>query len=119
MMFTLRIYFLGLIAFVPSQEGDRMTALIVNVRDAYHATNGTEFPPHFPALLAPAGKCQGECSEGLQDVANHLFDRGPKSSATESLRQLKSFLGEGGPGLSTERRSRSSCPPTRARPGRA
>lgn len=96
MMFTLRIYFLGLIAFVPNQEGDRMTALIVNVRDAYYATDGTRFPPHFPALLAPAGRCQGECSQDLQDVANHLFDRGTRPSATESLRQLQSFLGGGG-----------------------
>lgn len=96
MSFILRIYFLGLIAFVPNEEGDRMTALVVNVRDAYYATDGTRFPPHFPALLAPAGRCQGECIEDLQNVANHLFDRGTISSSPESLRQLKGFLGGGG-----------------------
>ena len=73
MSFILRVYIIGLIAFVPSQDGKRMAVLMVDARDGYHAADGSYFPPHVPMLLARAGSCKGACEADLKAAAGSLL----------------------------------------------
>src|SRR3954454_13818387 len=59
MSFILRIYIIGLMAFVPSQDGRRMAVLMVDARAGYHASDGSVFPSHVPMLVARAASCKG------------------------------------------------------------
>jgi hypothetical protein len=73
MSFILRVYIIGLMAFVPSQDGKRMVVLMVDARDGYHATDGSFFPPHVPMLLARAASCKGDCEADLEAAAGSLL----------------------------------------------
>lgn len=73
MSFILRVYIIGLMAFVPSQDGKRMIVLMVDAGDGYHASDGSYFPPHVPMLLARAGSCKGACEADLEAAAGSLL----------------------------------------------
>ena len=81
MIFTLRIFFIGLIAFVPSQDGKELTVLLVETRPGHVASDGSLIPPHHPMLLARAAECRGHCGidEGIDPLL--LF---PKDSAADA-----------------------------------
>ena len=96
MGFILRIYFIGLMAFVPSQDGKRMAVLLVDARSGYHASDGSYFPPHVPVVLARAASCKGSCDANLEQVARHLFPAGPGASSEELVARLRRALGGGG-----------------------
>lgn len=96
MSFVLKIYFFGMIAFVPNTDGRQMTALVIDARPGFHASDGTAFPSHYPVLLARAGSCKGNCQEDAQRVADHLFGTGTLLNPAFTRGELKKIVGEGG-----------------------
>ncbi len=95
MDFILRIYFIGLIAFVPDSDGQRMTALLVDARHSYIASDGEQVPEHYPMLFARAQNCSGNCHEQDTFLADTVF---PSTlSAGERLTNLQdAVIGGGG-----------------------
>ncbi|HEX7184665.1 MAG TPA: hypothetical protein VF756_22765 [Thermoanaerobaculia bacterium] len=92
MTFILKIFFMGLIAFVPSQDGKELTVLLVETRPGYVASDGSLIAPHHPMLLARAEKCWGHCGidEGIDP---HLLF--PRDSPADAQRYLAAALGNG------------------------
>jgi hypothetical protein len=92
--FILKIYMLGLVAFVPSPDGKQMTVLLVDARGGFQASDGSVFPPHYPILLASAAHCQGDCTREVAKIGPHLYSRTPdpvfpsSPNPSESLRRL-------------------------------
>lgn len=72
-MFTLKIFFLGLIALVPSPDGREVTILLVDGRQGFTASDGTELGTHQAFLVARAGGCQGQCERGDRETAEFFF----------------------------------------------
>jgi len=83
--FILRILFSGLIAFVPSQDGQEVTVLLLNVPGSHHLSDGSELVHHMPLLLSRAGNCTGDCPQRDADVAQFLFADQTLSTAEDSL----------------------------------
>jgi hypothetical protein len=94
MGFLLRIYFIGLIAFVPDPNGQKMTVLLVDGRNPYVASDGVLLPEHHPLLVARAAGCTGDCAGQERAVADVVYaDDQTPAQRTDSLRQA---LGAGG-----------------------
>jgi len=84
--FLLKIFFSGLIVFVPSQQGREVTVLLLNVDHDYQVSDGTVVPHHLPLLLARGGSCMGDCPTRDTAIANFLYsDQLP--TAVDSLEQ--------------------------------
>jgi hypothetical protein len=90
--FILRIFFMGLIAFVPSRDGKELTVLLVETRPGHIASDGSLIVPHQPMLLARAADCWGHC--GIRDagIAGFFF---PQDSSTHANQLLSAALGDG------------------------
>jgi hypothetical protein len=73
MGFILKVYLLGLIAFVPSKDGSQMTILVVDAANGFTTSDGSAFPPHYPVLLASAGNCHPACASEVATIAPHLY----------------------------------------------
>lgn len=73
MGFILKIYLLGLIAFVPSRDGRQMTVLVTDAGQGFTTSDGTAFPPHYPVLLASAASCQGDCTCAVGEIGPHIY----------------------------------------------
>lgn len=85
--FLLRILFSGLIAVIPSQDGQELNILLLDVGHSYHASDGTTLPHHKPMLVARAGSCSGDCPNDDSDVAQYLFSDKSVAAAIEALQQ--------------------------------
>lgn len=92
MTFTLKIFFMGLIAFVPSQDEKELTVLLVETRPGHVASDGSLIAPHHPMLLARAERCWGHCGIDERIDPGLLF---PKDSATDARKYLAAALGNG------------------------
>jgi len=90
MSFILRIFFSGLIAFVPSQDGRELTVLLLNAAHDYQLSDATPLAHHAPLLLARAGSCSGQCPTNDPDVAQLLFSDQDSATALASLGQAVS-----------------------------
>lgn len=85
-MFILRIFFSGLIAFVPSEDGKQLTVLLLNTPHAHHGAVRSGIPEHQPVLLARAGGCKRDCPRSDVSVAPFLYPDAPSAaSAVDSL----------------------------------
>src|SRR5947207_1839596 len=62
MTFILRIFFSGLITFVPTHNGKELTVLLLNGA-----------PEHRALLLARGGGCSGDCITRDTDAAEFLY----------------------------------------------
>lgn len=85
MSFLLRILFSGLIAFVPSEDGQEVTVLLLNVDAHHHISDGSAISQHKPLLLARAGSCTGNCPTSDSDIAAYLFRDQSSTNAASSL----------------------------------
>ncbi|HWW61541.1 MAG TPA: hypothetical protein VN181_09250 [Thermoanaerobaculia bacterium] len=85
MGFILRILFSGLIVFVPSQDGQQVTVLLLNVPHTYHSSDGTSLADHKPLLLARGGSCTGDCPTRDEEIAQYLFSDKSTAAALDSL----------------------------------
>jgi hypothetical protein len=84
MSFILRIFFSGLIAFVPGAKGKELTILLLNTPHSYHTSDGAPMAHHRPLLLARAASCSGTCPRDA-DVAQFLFADAPPSQASAAM----------------------------------
>lgn len=73
MGFVLKIYLLGLMAFVPSPDGREMTILVVDAGRGFTTSDNSVFPPHYPVLLARAGSCAPDCRCEVKEIGPHLY----------------------------------------------
>lgn len=84
--FVLRIFFSGLIAFVPNSDGREMNVVLANTPHEYVLADGTTLPHHHPMLLARAASCEGTCTTGDQsELAGFLFANQTPDQAQTSL----------------------------------
>lgn len=91
MDFIVRIFFSGLIAFVPNQNGTEVDVLLLNTEHSSHTSDGSVLPPHFPVLIASAGNCTGSCTPD-SDVAKVMF---MDKSSTVAQQSLATAIGNG------------------------
>jgi hypothetical protein len=82
--FVLKLFFTGLMAFVPSQDGKELTVLLLNVHN-YQTSDGSALAHHKPLLLARAGTCSGECPKRDAAIAQFLYADKSQSEALDSL----------------------------------
>jgi hypothetical protein len=73
--FVLRIFFAGLIAFVPSRDGRVLNVLVVDSGAGETTSDGMPVPRHHALLLARAGGCSGACTIDNSVAAGLLFPR--------------------------------------------
>lgn len=89
MSFILRIFFSGLIAFVPSEDGKELTVLLLDGVQAHQhvQAGGTEaaMAEHRPVLFARAGGCGGDCPRQNAAVASFFYPEVDTPAAAESL----------------------------------
>lgn len=97
MEFLLRIYFIGLIAFIPSQDGRELSVLVLDGRQGYSVSDGTRMDRHEPLLLMLAEACTGPCRNNVQEIANFVFQgRARTPDPSEDLRRLLAAIRGGG-----------------------
>jgi hypothetical protein len=82
--FILRIFFSGLIAFVPNEESGEVTVLLLDSGHSQHAS-ATPIPEHRAHLLARAGGCLGDCTTSDIEAATFLYPDISDSAADDSL----------------------------------
>lgn len=85
MSFILHLFFTGLMAFVPSQDGKEVTVLLLNVKHDYQSSDGTALAHHKPLLIARAGSCTGQCPTRDTDIAQYIYADKSESDALDSL----------------------------------
>lgn len=86
MEFVLRIFFSGLIAFIPSSDGKELTIAMIDTPHTYEMADGTALAHHKPLLLARAASCEGDCTtDDHPSIAQFLFARKTPEQALTSL----------------------------------
>ncbi len=85
MSFILKLFFTGLMAFVPSQDGKEVTVLLLNADHNYLTSGSTALPHHKPLLIARAGNCAGDCPTRDSDIAQYIYEDQSESDALDSL----------------------------------
>ena len=97
MEFLVRIYFIGLIAFVPSQDDRALDVFVLDARQGYSVSDGTRMDPHVPLLLMRAKSCKGPCQNSVQEIANFVFQGSARTpDPAENLRRLRAAIRGGG-----------------------
>jgi len=91
--FVLKLFFSGLMAFIPSQDGQEVTVLLLNVPHDYQSSDSTSLAHHKPLLIARAGSCSGDCPTRDADIAQFLYADQSESAALDSL---EAAVGGGG-----------------------
>lgn len=94
--FVLHIFFSGLIAFIPSQNGTEMDIVLLNAGTCgqhYHVSDGSALPPHMPILFSRAGSCTGDCPTRDADIAQFIF---PDQTSSNRLDSLEAAVSGGG-----------------------
>lgn len=92
----LKIFFVGLIAFVPNPEDNEQTVLLLDAREGYAASDGTWIESHRPLLLARAGDCAGACRTDAQEVADFLYHSRLQPGSAGTLEWLDQSIHQGG-----------------------
>lgn len=83
--FILKLFFSGLMAFVPNQDGTEVTVLLLNVDHNHQLSDGSTLAHHMPMLIARAGNCSGDCPKRDSTIAQHVFAEQSVSTAGDSL----------------------------------
>lgn len=94
MDFVLRIFFSGLIAFIPGSDGNELNVVLLRTPHAYELADGSMLAHHKPLLLARAASCEGTCRTDAQtSIAEFLYSR---KTTPEALTALDGALLGGG-----------------------
>jgi hypothetical protein len=84
--FILRIFFSGLIAFVPGDDGKEVTVLLLRSGHV-HSAQEAAIPEHKPVLFARGGGCSGDCATQNATTAAFFYpDAASQSAAADALR---------------------------------
>ena len=81
--FVARILFSGLMAFIPNENGNEVTVLLLNA-DHYHTSDGAAMPPHKPILFV-RGNCSGDCVDDDTTISDYIFRDQAPSVRPDSL----------------------------------
>lgn len=73
MSFILKIFFSGLIAFVPSEDGKELTVLLLNAGHTSHTAGAPVMREHKAMLLARGGLCEPDCPTRDVQIAKFLY----------------------------------------------
>lgn len=92
MDFILRIFFSGMITFVPGNDGRELTVLLMNAHGS-ELSDGSTLAHHRPLLLARAQSCSGNCERRDPEIATFLYAGKSEAQAIDSL---ENALGGGG-----------------------
>jgi hypothetical protein len=84
MSFILRIFFAGLVAFVPSDDGRTVTVLLPQTVPQFFTSDGSAIPPHEPLLLVRAESCSGACGSDDLVIGRILF---PQATSDERVHE--------------------------------
>jgi hypothetical protein len=84
MDFVLRIFFSGLIAFVPSADRKELTVLLLET-PRHAMSDGVSLPEHKPVLLARAQECKGDCNAQNAELAEYFYADLSDSQAATAL----------------------------------
>ena len=91
--FVLKIFFSGLIVFLPNSDGTELTVLLVSTPHNYALASGT-LPHHRALVIARAGLCEGNCATADDaSIAKFLFSNETPAQALKSFHQA---IGGGG-----------------------
>lgn len=87
MEFVLRIFFSGLIAFIPGDDGTELNVILVQTPHAYALADGSTLAHHRPLLLARAASCEGTCKtdDAQASIAEFLYARKTPQQALDAL----------------------------------
>lgn len=85
MEFILRILFSGMIVFVPSEDRQEVTILLLNVPHSHQLSDTSTLDSHKPLLIARAGNCTGQCTTSDPGIAQYLFADKSSAAAIDSL----------------------------------
>lgn len=85
MEFMLRILFSGLMVFVPSEDRQEVTVLLLNVGHSHEMSDGTILDTHKPLILARAGNCTGDCPVDDPAIAQFLFSDKSQAEAIDAM----------------------------------
>ncbi|HEV7768134.1 MAG TPA: hypothetical protein VGQ76_24240 [Thermoanaerobaculia bacterium] len=85
MEFVLRILFSGLIVFIPSEDRQEVTVLLLNVNHAHHVSDNTTIEQHKPILVTRGGGCVGDCPTDDTAIAEWLYPDKTTAAALASL----------------------------------
>ncbi|PYQ27532.1 MAG: hypothetical protein DMF56_19310 [Acidobacteria bacterium] len=84
--FTLKIFFSGLIALLPSSDGKELTVLLVNSGHEYRLADDSELAHHRPLLLARAARCEQTCTTPDQAaIAQYIYAKKTPDQAATAL----------------------------------
>lgn len=92
MGFILRILFSGLIVFVPSEDKQEVTVLLLNVGHSHQMSDGSPLDVHKPLLIARAETCTGDCPDDDETIAQFVYS---DKSLTEARDALQAAIGGG------------------------
>lgn len=84
MEFLLRIFFSGMITFIPSADGTELTVLLLDTHQ-HTISDGSALAHHKPILVARALECTNTCTPRNPVVANFLFAEQPAEQAADAL----------------------------------
>ena len=79
-----KIFFTGLMAFIPNENGTEITVLLLNANH-YHTSDGAAMQPHQSVLYARAGNCSGACVPDDTAIAGSTFRDLSPAAALDSL----------------------------------
>jgi hypothetical protein len=83
--FILRILFSGLMVFVPSEDKQEVTVLLLNVGHAHQLSDSSSLDTHKPLLLARAGDCTGDCPIDDAAIAQFLYSDKSQAAALDAM----------------------------------
>lgn len=78
--------------FVPSEDKQEVTVLLLNVGHAHQMSDGSTLDTHKPLLIARAGNCTGDCPVDDAAIAQFVFS---DKSQAEALDALEAAVGNG------------------------
>lgn len=84
MDFILRIFFSGLITFVPNADNTEVTVLLLDSH-GHTTSDGGALPHHKPVLVTRALGCEGDCTPREPSVAQFLFADKAVDQAADAL----------------------------------
>lgn len=85
MSFILKLFFTGLMVFIPNEDGTEVNVLLLNVDHNYHSSDNTSLDHHKPLLIARAGDCTGQCPKRDAAIAEFIYADKTQSNALDSL----------------------------------
>jgi hypothetical protein len=89
--FLVKIFFTGLMAFIPNENGTQVTVVLLNA-DGHHLSDGAAMQAHKAILVALAGGCTGACVDDDPDAAAFLFR---DLASANRLTALANAVGDG------------------------